>query len=117
MDYNATPALFVGVESGYVKGPGVDKKFVLVETISTAEVCEVTKDDPNRNVVVVSVENLCDKAENKRSMMQLALKFSDCRIMVRDILIHLAKGGDDTAKYLLSQLNTHLNRPNDSVDE
>ena len=114
MEYNANPSLFVGVESGHVKGPGKNNtKLTSVETLSISEVAE-EGEDKTRNVIVITVDDLYEKSENRRSMRQMALKVNDCRTLVRDLLIHLAYAGDDVAQFLISRLGRESENESES---
>jgi hypothetical protein len=109
MPYTATPAIFVSVESGHIKGPAPQKGHTSVETISISEIAAsgaAEAEDPSRNVVVLSIEDLVDKTEGKKSIKQYAMKFEDCRQICHDLLVHLACAGDHVAKYLLCSLGT-----------
>jgi hypothetical protein len=108
MPYAAMPAVFVSVESGHIKGPATQKGHTLVETISIPEIASCSDsseaEDTSRNVVVLSLENLVEKSEGRKSIQQYALKFKECRQLCHDLLIHLACAGDTVARYLLCQL-------------
>ena len=116
MKYNAIPATFVSVESGHLRGPGKNGH-VSVETESISEIArgeDEQKEDRTRNVVVMTFDNLVRKSNNEPSLQPLAIKFDDCRAICRDLLIHLACGGDSVAKFLCQHLAQNAN---DSDDE
>lgn len=123
MKYNAIPATFLSIESGHLCGPGT-KDHVSVETESISEIANNTDDDgenrqedSTRNVVVLTFDNLVRKAKNEPSLEPLALKFDDCRILCRDLLIHLACGGDDIAKFLCQHLAHNVESDSDDSDD
>lgn len=108
MPYAAMPAVFVSVESGHIKGPSPQKGHTLVDTISIPEIASCSNsseaEDTSRNVVVLSLENLVEKSEGRKSIQQYALKFKECRQLCHDLLIHLACAGDPVARFILCQL-------------
>jgi len=107
MKYNAIPATIVTIESGHLRGPG-QNGHISVETEAISEIAHLSeeeKEDHSRNVVVITVDNLIKKGKNEPSLEPLALRFDDCRVLCRDLLIHLACGGDDIAKYLCNHLS------------
>jgi hypothetical protein len=113
MNYNAIPVVFVGVESGHIKGPGKgDPTYVAVETISTGESLSQGEIDKTRNVIVAAFEDLHEKANNRPAVKQLALKFDECRELIVQLLYHLEKGGDVTAAFILNQILPDRRAPN-----
>jgi hypothetical protein len=111
MKYNAIPVGLVSIESGHLKGPGKNGH-ISVETEALSEIVHADeKEDSTRNVIVITFDNLVKKSHGEPSLQPLALKYDDCRSLCRDLLVHLACGGDDVAKFLCNHL------ANDSKDE
>ncbi len=118
MSYNAMPSKYVSIESGHLIGPDKKDKFLTkVETEAIAEMAEEKKIDETKNVIVITVENLYRKAHDKRAMETLAFKTSDCKEIVRDLLIHLSCTGDHVAQFLLCSLSYAIGQQGDNEQQ
>lgn len=117
MKYNAIPAGVVSIESGHLRGPGKDGH-ISVETECISELANADeKEDSTRNVIVITFDNLVRKSKGESSLQPLAIKYDDCRNLCRDLLIHLACGGDDVAKFLCSHLANENNNCEESGED
>lgn len=113
MKYNAIPAGIVSIESGHLRGPGKDGH-ISVETECISELANAyEKEDSTRNVIVITFDNLIRKRKGESSLQPLAIKYDDCRSLCRDLLVHLACGGDNVAKFLCNHLANESEIEND----
>ena len=102
MKYRGKPVSLVSVESGHVVDGADGKEHVTVETESLSEIIpdnDMPDIDDTKNVVVLSIESLAN-GQNEN----LALNLDDCRLLCRDVLCHLATGGDEIAMHLIRHM-------------